>query len=81
MSNDIVDLLQSDLLMLLLAEEDGEVALEDACHFDPDGQYDHRHDEWNEGSCSLTPYFAFIRLLNLGDPDEELLQVVRVEKL
>lgn len=73
--DDIVDLLHRYHLMLLLAEENFESILEDAGDLDPDCQHNHRHYERPERSFALSPSFALIALLDLGDLNEELLQM------
>ena len=67
-------------VVLRLAEEDFECSLEDPNNFNPDCEHDHRHDERPERALPLSPCFAFITLLDLGDLNEELFQMERVQR-
>lgn len=78
LSDNIIDKLRRDLIMLLFAEKDLVSSLKNEFYLDSDGENNHRHNKGDEDS--FARIFTLILLLHLSDRNKQLLHVVLVER-
>ena len=79
MRYNIINVLKSNNFVNFFTEEDWKGDLEDSFNFESDCQDDHGHGKGGEDVSLLTSSFFLKMLLNFGNSNEDLFQMVTIQ--